>query len=282
MRPGPFAYSRPATLHEALRALAAGAVPLAGGQSLLQAMRLRQTEPAAIVDLAGVAELSDAVTVTADRITIGARVTHRALAEHPTLTAELPWLVEAALALGDVQVRNLGTVLGNVCWADPRANMAVALLASDAVVTAVAPGAPAAVERIAIADFFTGFRTHALAGRLATTIELPRGGRGRGCYLEFSRQRQDLALVNVCVVTSDQGMRVAVGGIDPRPMRLPTVEAALARGDAAALRNLLAISLAPAQHQPIADQHGSAAFKLGLAATLVRRAVERCGVPGHD
>ena len=271
MRPGPFAYSRPATLNEALRALATGAVPLAGGQSLLPALRLRQAEPAAIVDLAGVAELSDAITVTPDHIIIGARVTHRALAEHPVLQAEQAWLVTAALALGDVQVRNLGTTLGNLCWADPRANMAVAMLASDAVVTAVAPGRPTQVERIALADFFTGFRTHALTGRLATTIELPRIARARGAYLEFSRQRQDLALVNVCVVRSDQGVRVAVGGIDPRPIRLPMVEAALARNDQATLANLLALSLAPAQHQPIVDQHGSAEYKLELAATLIRR-----------
>jgi len=275
MRPGAFTYTRPATLADALRALAAGAVPLAGGQSLIQAMRLRAAEPQAVVDLAGVAELSDEITIGDDLITIGARVTHRALLEHAVIASELPWLHDAAQALGDVQVRNLGTVLGNVCWADPRANMPVALLACDAVVTAVAPSHGELVDRIALGDFFTGFRSHALNGRLATSIEIKRHGDARGCYLEFSRQRQDLALVNVCVVRSASHARVAVGGIDPMPVRLPEVETAILEGDAADVVNALHENLVRGRHAPQVDHHGSDEYKLGLAVTLVRRALEQ-------
>ena len=275
MRPGAFTYTRPATLADALRALAAGAVPLAGGQSLIPAMRLRAAEPKALLDLAGVAELSDEIAVSDQLITIGARVTHRALAEHPLIGAEMPWLREAALALGDVQVRNLGTVLGNVCWADPRANMPVALLASDAVVTAVAAAHGDRVERIALSDFFTGFRSHALHGRLATSIEIKRQAGAHGCYLEFSRQRQDLALVNVCVIRSAKQARVAVGGIDPMPVRLPEVEAAIVNGDGADIVHALHTNLVRGRHAPVLDQHGSDEYKLGLAVTLVRRALDQ-------
>lgn len=282
MRPAAFTYTRPANLADALRALAAGAVPLAGGQSLLPAMRLRAAMPQAVVDLAGVAELSDQVVVTEQLITIGARVTHCALLEQPLIASELPWLHEAAQALGDVQVRNLGTVLGNVCWADPRANMPVALLACDAVVTAVAPshgqpGQPGElVDRIALKDFFTGFRAHALNGRLATSIEFKRLVGARGHYLEFSRQRQDLALVNVCVVRAAGHARVAVGGIDPMPVRLPEVEAAIVDGDAADIVQALHENLVRGRHAPIVDHHGSDEYKLGLAVTLVKRALEHC------
>ena len=101
MRPAAFTYTRPANLADALRALAAGAVPLAGGQSLVQAMRLRAATPQAVVGLAGVAELSDQIVVTDQLITIGARVSHCALLEHSLIASELPWLHEAAQALGD-------------------------------------------------------------------------------------------------------------------------------------------------------------------------------------
>lgn len=279
MRPAAFTYTRPATLADALRAMAAGAVPLAGGQSLLPAMRLRSATPPAIVDLAGVAELSDAITCNDDILTIGARVTHANLLEHGQFANEWPWLRAAAHALGDVQVRNLGTVLGNVCWADPRANMAVALLACDALVTAVAPSHGDGVDRIALSDFFTGFRSHALNGRLATSIEIKRRPGARGVYLEFSRQRQDLALVNACVVRAAQYARVAVGGIDPMPVRLPEVEAAIVAGDSSDVVHALHENLVRGRHAPPQDHHGSDEYKLGLAVTLVKRALAQCEAP---
>ncbi len=271
-----FDYQRPGSRDAAIAAAQGEARFLAGGQSLVQAMRLRTATPQAVVDLAGVAELSEQVVVTDQLITIGARVTHGALLKHPLIASELPWLCEAAQALGDVQVRNLGTVLGNVCWADPRANMPVALLACDAVVTAVAPSHGELVDRIALSDFFTGFRAHALNGRLATSIEIKRHTGARGHYLEFSRQRQDLALVNVCVVRGAGHARVAVGGIDPMPVRLPEVEAAIVDGDAADVVHALHENLVRGRHAPVADHHGSDEYKLGLAVTLVKRALQHC------
>lgn len=284
MRPAPFAYTRPATLADALRALAAGAVPLAGGQSLLPAMRQRLAEPPAIVDISAVVEISTAVNVRDDHVTLGAGLTHRVLLEDSTIRDELPWLEMAAQCLGDVQVRNVGTVVGNLCWADPRANMAVALLACEAVVTAVSPARPDEVDRIPIDRFFTGFRTNALAGRLATGVEIRRDLGARGNYIEFSRQRQDLALCNVCVVRHGDGtVRVAVGGIDLTPVRLPAVEAVVASGGGPAnVGAALAHALAPARHAPVADHHGSANYKLDLAATLVRRALARLGGADND
>ena len=279
MRPGPFTYTRPATMADALRAMAAGAVPLAGGQSLLQAMRLRQTEPQAIVDISAVAEISTTISIEQTHITLGAGLSHRALLEHPLIGAEMSWLSEAAQALGDVQVRNLGTVVGNLCWADPRANMAVALLASDAVVIALSPTRPDAPDRIPIDQFFSGFRQHTLNGRLATGIEIRRDAAARGAYIEFSRQRQDLALCNVALVRYGDGtVRLAVGGIDPKPVRLAAVEAVIASGDLNALNAALDHSLIESRHAPIADQHGSSAYKLGLARTLIRRALNQLGV----
>jgi len=275
VRPGPFHYLKPRSLDHALAAIAAGAVPLAGGQSLLQAMRLRATEPQAIVDISGLEELDGSVRIDGDVLVIGALTTHRHLLEHSAINAEFPWLAKAARDLGDVQVRNRGTVLGNVCWADPRANMAVALLASDARITVAGGENPGTLP---IAKFFTGFRENALRGGLATSIVLPRNGGARGSYIEFSRQRQDLALANVCVVQSDRGSAVAVGGLGQMPFRLDALENMLGRddldGDISHARIVQMIEALPLV--PLRDHFGSVEYKTGLAATLVMRALAAC------
>jgi aerobic carbon-monoxide dehydrogenase medium subunit len=267
MRPAAFEFLRPRTIDEALTAIARGAQPLAGGQSLLPAMRLRDAEPAALVDLDAIDALDAELRFEDQHLHIGAHVTHRLLAENAAVANELPWLCDAARQLGDVQVRNLGTVLGNVCWADPRANMAVALLASEACV--IAAGPDGARERIGLADFFTGFRRNALGPRLAIALLVPRHGGARGAYLEFSRQRQDLALINVCVVRQGTLLRIAVGGIAAVPVRLQTVE------DAGVVA--LDRSLTTDHYTPITDHHGDADYKLHLARVLVRRALAASG-----
>ncbi len=283
MRPGPFQYSKPETLEQALDAVLNGAVPLAGGQSLIQAMRLRFTEPTSIVDLNSIADLSDEINCEPGVVTIGALTTHRQLAEHSTVRDEFPWLAKAATELGDVQVRNRGTVLGNVCWADPRANMAVALLASDAVINTGSASTDGKIEQIPIVDFFAGFRRTVLNARLAISIELVRESNTVGSYIEFSRQRQDLALCNVCVVHRNSGTAVAVGGIDQRPIRLSQLEPVLR--DQGLSNNLLTTrikqTIAESRLDPIDDQYGSPDFKQHLAATLIERAIEKC-IDGGD
>lgn len=279
MRPSPFRYCRPVTLADALIAMQAGAVPLAGGQSLIQALRLREAEPSAIVDLNAIAEFTTAIVSSSDGVRIGALTTHAQLAEQPLVREEFPWLAEAATALGDVQVRSRGTVLGNVCWGDPRANMAVALLAADAVVHCADPHEPAKPHSIPLNEFFTGFRRTALGSRLAIALSLPRSSpRRRGAYLEFSRQRQDLALCNVCVVVgpaAERYARVVVGGIYDRPVRLLEVEELLAAHGPQAQR--LEASIASAFSQmtltPYKDQFASVEYKQQLAKVLFRRAL---------
>ncbi|MEX2480907.1 MAG: FAD binding domain-containing protein [Gammaproteobacteria bacterium] len=267
MRPAAFEFLRPRTIDDALAAIARGGRPLAGGQSLLPVMRLRDTEPTALVDLDAIAQLDGVLRCDDEHLHIGAHVTHRAISEHPEVVAEFPWLSEAARGIGDVQVRNLGTVLGNLCWADPRANMAVALLASDASVIAAAPNG--ARERIALGEFFMGFRRNVLGSRLAVAIVVPRHSGARGSYLEFSRQPQDLALVNVCVVRQGELMRIAVGGIADVPVRLQAVEDA----GMAALEH----TLTRAHYAPVVDHHGDADYKLHLAGVLARRALAASG-----
>jgi carbon-monoxide dehydrogenase medium subunit len=283
VRPGPFRYFKPDTLEQALEAVHNGAIPLAGGQSLIQAMRLRSAEPEAIVDLNSVADLSNKIECSTDFITIGALTTHREVTEHPVINDEFPWLAKAARELGDVQVRNRGTVLGNVCWADPRANMAVALLASDAAINVAAFATNGKLEQISIVDFFTGYRSTTLDSRLALSLELTRSPNTVGSYIEFSRQPQDLAICNVCVVHRDSGTAVAVGGIDQQPVRLSQLEPILRDQGLSSklLRSRIEQTISEARLDPIEDQYGTPAFKQHLAATLIERAIEKC-IDGGD
>ena len=273
MRPSPFAYSRPQHLAAALAETALGAVPLAGGQSLIPAMRQREAAPAALVDLNHIAELPAALEWTAHSLRIGARVTHAQLLADATVAARLPWLTQAVRALGDVQVRQRGTPVGNVCWADPRANLLVALLAGEAVVQLQGP-ADAAPRQLALADFITGFRRTAVGAASVIALEVPLRF-SQGAYLEFSRQRQDLALVNLCVVRGAGSARVVLGGLDQRPLRLPAAEALLAarpltvgldESELAALFTGLALDPPPDAHAPLA-------YRLQIAHELLRRAL---------
>lgn len=280
MRPAPFEYLRPATLSEALAAVAAGAVPLAGGQSLLPAMRMRDVTPATLVDLAAIAELDDAVHIDGNTLHLGARLTHAALTADPLIAVHCPWLAEAGLALGDVQVRHRGTVLGNLCWADPRANFVVACTAMGGAVLIAGADASAAPVVLALTDFFTGFRRTALAGRLAVglRLDLPAGS-PRGRYLEFSRQRQDLALVNCCVVCEPLAgyYRIAIGGIAETPVRLRQLEDALSEeGTAAATPARIAAALAAVASPPFTNPHASVEFRQHLAGVIVQRALHDC------
>lgn len=274
MRPSPFTYSKPRNLSDALELMNNGAIPIAGGQSLLQGMRLRTEHPSAVVDISELNELSASIELSRDYVTVGALVTHRTFLEDEAINNEFPWLAKAARDLGDVQVRNRGTVLGNVCWADPRANLCVALLASGAKVLV----AGTEQETISIEDFFLGYRRNALNGRLAGSIRLTRHAQAIGSYQEFSRQTQDLALCNVCVVHNERGTAIAIGGIHQQPVRLGNLERILSKPDST-IKNLnsdIVASLDEMSLTPIIDHHGTPEFKLDVAATLIERAINQC------
>jgi len=271
MRPAPFELLRPHTKQEALEAMGRGATPLAGGQSLLQSMRLGSHAPHTLVDLAGIEELDGKIDISGETLNVGAKTTHRQFAENPLVRAHTPWLAQAAAKIGDVQVRTMGTVLGNLCWADPRANMAVAMLGSDASVAVSGAEDPAAAELIPLSEFFVAYQQTTLGKRLACSVHVPFKPNARGVYLEFSRQPQDLALCNVCVVRDDDTWRVATGGIAQRAMRLNSIEQHLQ--SFAALPDLNQFLLEDLSLTPPDDAFGDRAYKMQLAGTLLRRAV---------
>jgi len=279
MQTAPFDYYRPETVAEALDLLASveGARPLAGGHSLLPAMKLRVANPAAIVDLTRIEGL-DQISRDGDSITIGALTKHAAVAASEVVQTDCAILSDAAAHIGDPQVRNRGTIGGSVAHADPAADYPTVLTALGATITVTGK---AGERTIAADDFFVDLFTAAHEeGELVTSVEVPvlTAGRG-GAYLKHRHPASSYAVVGVAaVVTVDDGQctaaRIAVGGITGKPERAQAAEAALV-GEAPSEENIAqAASQVPdALANPLGDIYASGEFRVHLAEVLTKRAL---------
>ena len=279
MRTTSFRYTRATSVEDALAALADGGMVLAGGQSLVQTMKLRQASPEHLVDVNGVEDLTG-IEAAGHGLRIGSLVRHHEIARSETVRERFPWLAAAAAQIGDVQVRNRGTVGGNLCFADPRANLSPVLIALGAEVEIRGAGAE---RRAPVEQLFGGFRTNTLAaGELVTAIHVPDWGEAvRGGYREIARQPNGVPIVNVAFAASGTGDRIgiAVGGIAERPLRAAGVESALAGGDPGD-RDAVAAAvdrLDRADAAPFGDLHGSAEYRLHVAKVLLRRLLNSDG-----
>jgi aerobic carbon-monoxide dehydrogenase medium subunit len=277
MRPAPFEYVRPATVPEALEALATGGTPLAGGQSLLPQLKLRQVRPALLVDLNAIDELQG-IDETADGgLRIGAMTRHQEVADSAAVNSRAPVLVEAARRTADMQVRALGTIGGNVCHADPRANLSTALIAAGA--TAVIAHRDGE-RRAPVEELFAGVRRSALApGELLTAFDVPAsGGSGQSAYEELTLQPNGVPIVNVAVAPangSGEELRIGIGGLLQTPRRAHAVEDAIRAGGLYRDAVATAIAALLAEGEPLSDLHGDARYRARVAPVLVLRAVRR-------
>lgn len=267
MRPRSFAYYRPSDLGSAVGLLHADALILNGGQAIIPALRMRRENPGALIDIKGIIELSDTAEIGEERITIGPRITVEKFINMPDVRERVPVLYEAGLRLGDAQIRSQGTVTGSMCWADPRANYPVALLACDAVIKARSDNG---VRTIPAASFFAGFRANVLRREIVTSVDLP-GHRylGMSTYREFSRQTNDLCLVNIALVELKGQFRIAAGGLGRIPHLLPNVAALLDRSDGPLSRDVILEALVEEGLTPLQDPFGTPEYKLNVAASLV-------------
>lgn len=278
MRPAAFRYTRAASLEEALAALGDEGVPLAGGQSLLPLLKLRQLEPRHLVDLNGVREL-EGVGVANGSVTLGALTRLRELAESDDLRRRLPSLADSAAHVADVQVRNRGTLGGNVCFADPRGNLAPVLISLGTRAQVVGPDGGRAVP---VEDLFAAPRRTVLAaGELVTAFEVPAGDPDtHAAYAEVAVQPNGVPLVNVAVSVTGQPVRsarVAAGGLGV-PLRASHVEQALSgRRLDPALAEAAAGRIAEDAGTPVEDLHAGGAYRLQVAQVLLRRMLTRLG-----
>src|SRR6187397_995336 len=173
MYPANFEYARPSTVEEAIALLAKhgdDAKVLAGGHSLIPAMKLRLARPRIVIDIARIANLSE-IRESGGRIAIGALATHRAVETSALLNSKCPVLSEAASVIGDVQVRNKGTIGGSLVHADPAADYPAAILALDAEVEVAGPGGR---RTIRAADFFVDLlQTSLAADEILIEVRVP-------------------------------------------------------------------------------------------------------------
>ena len=255
-------YDRPDSVASALEWLRANpeARPLAGGQSLLPAMRLGLSAPSHLIDLQDIGELSS-LRVERDHLFIGAMVTHARIAASQSVISGWPMLAALAGGIADQQVRSVGTIGGSLANNDPAACWPAGVLASGAtVVTSRA--------RIAADEFFTGIFSTALEpDELILGVEFPRDIVGR--YLKFEQPASRFALVGVAAVRQPGEVRIALTGLGAGVCRWPEAEARLATHFS--VEAIEGLSLDPGL--AYGDLHAPAEYRAHLAAVLLRRAV---------
>ncbi|MCL6636426.1 MAG: xanthine dehydrogenase family protein subunit M [Alicyclobacillus sp.] len=286
MIPKAFAYERAHSVAEAVDLLqqAGGAAKLlAGGHSLLPLMKLRLSAPAKLIDISRLDELRG-VSVVGERLFVGALTTHHQVATHPLVCQHLPVLAEAAAQIGDPQVRNRGTVGGNLAHADAASDLPAVALALEAQLHVQSP---AGDEVFAAEDFFLGPLVTALPeyGVLrAVSFALPPSG-ARSCYSKFPHPASGYAVVGVAAVVAVgargtvEFARVAVTGAADVPYRARAVEAVLL-GQPPQPEVLRAAAGHAADDGAIAgDAFASEAYRRHLCAVMTERALRRaCGL----
>jgi len=240
---------------------------LAGGHSLLPAMKLRIARPSLLVDLGRLSELRY-VREDGDSIAIGALTRHHDLVNDELLRSQCSLISATAALVGDPQVRHRGTIGGSVAHGDPASDLPTTLLALEA--DFVVQG-PDGTRTVAARDFFTGVFETALGPRdVLTEIRVPKLGAGGSSYVKFNRRAQDWATVGVAAVRANGGARVALTSMGATPLRAAGVEEALASGSEPAA----AAERAAEGTSPPSDTNGSAEYRAALAKILVRRALE--------
>ena len=258
----PFTYHRPASLDDAKARLSASedGRPLAGGMSLLPTMRFRLTSCADLVDLNGIESLAG-IERGDGRVRIGAMTRHAAVAESPEVVEAIPALAALAGSIGDVQVRNRGTIGGSICFADPAADYPAGLLGLGATVN---------TDRRAIAadDFFTGLYEIALEdGEIVISVDFPVPAYAG--WAKFGNQASRFAVVAVMVSLSGGSVRLAVTGARSHVFRVPEMEQALAGDFSAEAIDGIAVSSEGLNE----DLHADKDYRAHLVGVMAKRAV---------
>ena len=230
----PFTYTTPATIAEALTLLdEPDAKLLAGGMSLIPLMKLRLASPESIVDLSRIQGL-DTITESNGVLTIGAMATHHAVESSPLIRSKCPLLAECAAHIGDIQVRNMGTMGGSVAHADPAADYPAALVALEAKIHLVSKSGDRTVE--ASEFFLDAFTTAMEPGEIVVDVQVPVEDASEGYkYEKLAHPASGFPVVGVAVRLKRQAgkitmARIGVTGMGPHAFRARNAEAILESG----------------------------------------------------
>ena len=270
-------YARPATIEEAIALLSEydGARALAGGQTLVNVMKARAAAPDVLVDLADLDELRR-IGFSADQsaLELGAMVTSTQIVASSEVEVARPVLAEVVSTIADVQVRNRGTIGGNICVNDPTNHLPPLLVALDASMTIRS----LAGERVVGAeDFLIGVYTTAVGeGELLTKVSVPTRKPGTGDAMDgVTLGAHGTYLVSVAASVSPGGVRIAVGCVSAAPLRATQMEQRLASGDFSEASVRAAAEGLGASLDPPSDVHASADYRRHLAEVSAVRAVLR-------
>ena len=263
-----FAYHKPTTVADAVKLVAADpeAKFLSGGHTLLPALKHRLNRPSALIDLSGIAELRG-IRREGNAIIIGAMTRHVEIETSEIVASAIPALAYMAGHLGDVQVRNRGTMGGSVANNDPAADYPGAVLGLGATVHT-------SKRRIAADDFFQGIFTTALeVDEILTAIEFPIPEKAG--YAKMKNPASRYVMAGVFISKGPMGLRVAVNGAGPGVFRQTAMETALAASWSAA-----AIAGVKQDAGGLnSDIHGSAEYRAHLVGVMAKRALVMAGMP---
>ena len=269
----PFEYHRPERLDEALELLARyddDAALYLGGTELLLVMKLGFAAPGHLIDGKRLEELQG-VSRDDDDVVIGAGVAHRVIEHSEVVGRELPELARMTRQVANVRVRNVGTLGGNLCFAEPHSDPATLLIALGA---SVDLASPRGVRTVAVSDFFTGpLMTVLEPDEIMLRVRIPVPAATTNVAYERIKFRER-PVVNLGLVRSGQEVRVVVGAAEAVPRRVTQAEHILA-ADAGAVD--AAAAAVRDQLSPQADLDGSEDYKRHLAGVLLERAVARSG-----
>ncbi len=274
MQPANFDYQRANSIEEAesLCKANADASFLAGGHSLIPAMKLRLSEPGTLVDISGIDDLKG-ISRDGDTIRIGALTTHNEVESSDVVNENCVVLAEAAGKIGDPQVRNRGTIGGNVAHADPASDYPGILMALGATVVTSS-------RSIAVDDFFTGlFETALNEGEVIKEIQVPALSEGSGAaYAKFFNPASRYAVVGIgAVVTMDNGScsscSIGVTGAADHAFRASAAEDVLTGSDLGEDAITAAAAKVAEGKEMLSDLSASANYRIHLCSVMAKRAI---------
>jgi len=278
--PAAFDYHSPQSLDEALSLLqrhAGDAKILAGGQSLIPAMRFRLAMPSILIDINQLNDLRY-IEERADHLAIGAMTLEHSLEDSPVVRSSYPLLRDTAVVIADPLVRNMATVGGNIAHADPANDHPATMLAYGATVLAKGPKGE---RTIAIDDFFTGLFENAMADdEILTEIRIPKpGANSGGAYTKLERKVGDYAISAAAVQLRLDGSKVAearigLTNVSAVPMRAKAAEAELVGKSISDAVAEAAGKVAAGECDPSPDLRGGVDYKRDITRVMVKRSIQ--------
>ena len=265
MIPAKFDYIKASSVSEAINLLdkhGFDAKILSGGQSLLPAMKLRLNRPEVVIDINGIAGMNT-IEETGDGVIIGANCTHTQILNSEVVYKNLNILHQTVQTLGDVQVRNRGTIGGSLAHADPSADYPAVVLACEANIEVEGKNGK---RTIAATDFFEGIFTTALADdEIIIAVHFPKVAHGN--YQKFYQSASRFAIVGVAVVHDGNAVRVGITGVSETPYRATEVEKAYSGNSDAAEHAVDGVEV-------MSDHFADTEYRSHLAKVMVKRALE--------